>query len=671
MRHSKNYYILSAIAVFNRAKRKRTTARQHLKFETLEDRTVFSATPLTSVAAITNPITSGAVESIDGIGNNLTNTLWGSTGTDLLRVAAANYADGVSAPLAAGLPSARAISNAVAAQAEDVDILNNRGLSAFIYAWGQFIDHDMDLTPTGSTSFNVAVPTGDPSFDPDGTGTAVIPLNRSITDPATGTSVSNPLQQVNTLTAFIDGSMIYGSDAARAAALRTLQGGLMKTSAGNLLPFNTAGLPNANDAHIFPNSQLFLAGDVRANENPELTALQTLFVREHNRQAAALATAHPTWTDEQLYQGARAIVIGELQAITYNEFLPALLGQGALAPYRGYNASVNPGITNEFSTAAFRFGHSAVGNDIEFMDNNGAAVSDELSFAESFFNPQVVQDMGIASILKYLASDNMQEIDTHVVSPLRDFLFGAPGQGGLDLASLNIQRGRDNGLASYNNTRVALGLAPAKTFADITSDPAVQAQLKSEYGSVDKVDLWVGGLAEKHVNSGSMGQTFTKIIADQFQRLRDGDRFFYLNQFKGAQLSAIQNTTLASIIARNSTTSNLQSNVFFFKTSASGRVTTGDPRRLAGVSGVKLELRDSMGAVVATTTTDTSGAYKFSQVGLGTYTVALVNQKTTGFSKTVTFTKGSEANNINFVAQVSTPITNNPTHHFGGRRLRA
>ena len=137
--------------------------------------------------------------------------------------------------------------------------------------------------------------------------------------------------------------MIYGSDATRAAALRSFVGGLLKTSAGNLLPFNTAGLANANDAQIFPDSQLFLAGDVRANENVELTALQTLFVREHNHQAALLAAAHPTWTDEQIFQGARAIVIGEIQSITYNEFLPALLGNNALTAYRGYNPSVNVG----------------------------------------------------------------------------------------------------------------------------------------------------------------------------------------------------------------------------------------------------------------------------------------------------------------------------------------
>src|SRR5262249_12142142 len=160
-------------------------------------------------------------------------------------------------------------------------------------------------------------------------------------DQATGTSRKNPRQQTNDITAFIDGSMIYGSDPVRAAALRSPLGhGMLNTSAGNLLPFNTGLLPNANDAHIVPDDQLFLAGDVRANENVELTALQTLFVREHNRLAAQIGAANPTWSDEQIYQAARRIVIAELQAITYNEYLPALLGSNALTSYRGYNSSV-------------------------------------------------------------------------------------------------------------------------------------------------------------------------------------------------------------------------------------------------------------------------------------------------------------------------------------------
>jgi peroxidase len=122
------------------------------------------------------------------------------------------------------------------------------------------------------------VPTGDPSFDPNSTGVMTISMSRSAYDPASGTATGNPRQQTNSITAFIDGSQVYGSDATRAAALREFVGGRMRTSAGNLLPFNTTGLANANDAHVVADNQLFLAGDVRANENPELLALQTLFV---------------------------------------------------------------------------------------------------------------------------------------------------------------------------------------------------------------------------------------------------------------------------------------------------------------------------------------------------------------------------------------------------------
>src|SRR5205807_2139942 len=119
---------------------------------------------------------------------------------------------------------------------------------------------------------------GDP-FNPPGS----MPFTRSTFDPATGTSTSNPRQQVNNNTSFLDGSQIYGSDPVTANKLRTHVGGRLKTSAGNLLPLNNSTFfPNgpvtmANDAHIVPDNQLFAAGDVRANENIELTATQTLF----------------------------------------------------------------------------------------------------------------------------------------------------------------------------------------------------------------------------------------------------------------------------------------------------------------------------------------------------------------------------------------------------------
>src|SRR5262249_26968262 len=159
--------------------------------------------------------------------------------------------------------------------------------------------------------------------------------------------------------------------------------------------------------------------------------------------------SNPRLDDETIYQRARAQVIAELQVITYKQWLPALLGRGALSPYRGYNPSVNPGIANEFSTAAFRLGHSLLGDDVEFLDNNGTHAADNIPLSQASSNPPVLEENGVASILKYLSSDPSSELDSTVVNSVRNFLFGPPGSGGLDLASLNIQRGRDHGLADY------------------------------------------------------------------------------------------------------------------------------------------------------------------------------------------------------------------------------
>ena len=498
--------------------------------EALEQRSLPAAT---AAAVVTVP-------TFDGTGNNLQHTAWGSDGVDLLRKSPVAYADGISSPAGVNRPSAREISNAVSSQTTEAQ--NNRDLSNFIYAWGQFIDHDLDLTTSASPreAFNIAVPQGDPQFDPLSTGTQIIPLSRSKYDPATGTSTTNPRQQVNTITAWVDGSMVYGSDATRAAALRTFSGGKLSTSDGNLLPSNTAGLANANDTHQTPDNQLFLAGDVRANENVELTSLHVLFVREHNRIADDIARRNPTLSDEAIYQQARLHVISKIQAITYNEFLPALLGPDAIKQYRGYNANVNPGIATEFSTAAFRVGHTMVGNDVEFLDDQGNETRDALPLSQAFFNPNVVRETGIDPILKYLASDRAEEIDTQVVEGLRNFLFGPPGAGGLDLPALNIQRGRDHGLADYNTVRAAYGLPRVQNVAQITSDAALQQSLQKLYGNVNNIDLWVGGLAENHLPGSSVGQAFSRIIADQFTRLRDGDRFWYQNIFRGPEQLCVQ-----------------------------------------------------------------------------------------------------------------------------------
>ena len=373
------------------------------------------------------------VQSLDGTGNNVAYPEWGSTVEQFVRLSPAAYADGLSSMSGTDRPNERLISNRIFASPTG-GITNARDMSGFVYAWGQFLDHDLTLSDSALPAelISIAIPAGDPWFDPAGTGAKTMPNLRTAYDPATGTST--PRQQVNSLTAFVDGSQIYGSDATRAAAVREFAGGRLKSSAGNLLPFNTAGLPNATIG-LTPDAELYLAGDVRANENPQLLALHTLFVREHNRLAAEAAARNPGWIDEQLYQYARRLVIAELQDITYTEFLPAILGQGTpaavvLQSYRGYRPNVDPGISTEFATAAYRFGHSLLGEEVGFLDNQGNEVRDPLSLRDSFFNVAVVSATGIDPILKYLASDRAQEMDAVVIDDVRNFLFGAPGQGG-------------------------------------------------------------------------------------------------------------------------------------------------------------------------------------------------------------------------------------------------
>ncbi len=594
---------------------------------------------------------------IDGSNNNLSHPDWGSAGEQLLRLAPAEYADGANAPAGADRASARAISDLVVAQTDQG--LNDRGMSAFIYVWGQFLDHDIDLTPGGNPaeSMPVAIPSGDSYFDPQGTGTQTMPMSRSIYDSSTGTSAANPRQQINVITAFIDGSQVYGSDATRAAALRTFSGGRLKTSAGDLLPLNTMGLANDNALGL-PAESLFVAGDARANENIELTAIQTLFVREHNRLADKYAALNPTWTDEQIYQQARRIVIGELQAITYNEFLPALLGAGALPSYRGYNPRVNPGIANEFSTAAFRLGHSLLGNDVEFLDNQGLPVHDDVELRDTFFNPSLLKETGIDGVFKYLASDVAQEVDVHIVDEVRNFLFGPPGSGGMDLAALNIQRGRDHGLADYNAVRVAYGLQPVTRFSQITSDVPTQQALQAAYGDVNNIDLWVGALAEDHLRGASVGPLLSKILVDQFTRLRDGDRFWYQRDLSATELRGVLSTSLADIIRLNTTTKNLQPNVFFFTPSISGQVFLDSnangrqDRRESPLRGITVQLLDADDNVIATTVTGRDGSYSFKDLDLGTYRVRLslpaAMVQTTRAPRDISITRDIDLRSIDF-----------------------
>ncbi|QDT69730.1 peroxidase [Planctomycetes bacterium MalM25] len=515
--------------------------------EKLEDRQLLAADLGAELESLDPLLESSVLEvaSIDGSNNNLDNPDWGAAGTALQRLTTVEYADSLSDPAGDDLPSAREVSNAVADQDSLVD--NDRYLTDFVWLWGQFIDHDLDLSVHAdpAEAFDIEVPLGDAEFDPFATGEVTIGLERSdyVVDD------EGVRQQVNSITAYLDGSVVYGPDEETAASLRCFEGGRMLTSEGDLLPIGEDGF--------------FLAGDVRANENVALTSMHTLWVREHNRLADEIASVDPSLSDEEIYQQARALVTAQIQAITYNQWLPALLGVDAIDSYSGYDPDVNAGIANVFSTAAYRFGHSMLSTELLRLNADGT-VADEgnLSLSDAFFSPGEVLDHGIESLLLGASEQVAQEIDTMIVDDVRNFLFGPPGAGGLDLASLNIQRGRDHGLADYNQVREDYGLLRVQSFSEITSDEELAAKLEALYGSVDDIDLWVGVLAEDHVAGASLGELGRTILVDQFTRLRDGDRYWYENRYEGETLSALRSTTLADVIERNTDIEGLRDNVF-------------------------------------------------------------------------------------------------------------
>ncbi|MEP0941546.1 MAG: peroxidase family protein, partial [Rhizobiaceae bacterium] len=501
-----------------------------------------------------------AYRTIDGTKNNPLDPTLGQADDQLLRAVDSDYGDGVSTLAGADRPSPREISNEIFSQSESIP--NEHGFSDFLWIWGQFLDHDITLSLESEAEGEKApipVPADDPLFDPTGSGTATINFTRSEFDPDTGTSTDNPRQQLNDITAYIDASNVYGSDDERAAALRDADG-RMKMSDGELMPFNVDGLPNAmGDSETF-----FLGGDIRANENVVLSSMHTLFLREHNRLVTEFEEEFPGWDADTLYGEARRIVEAQMQAITYNEFLPKLLGEDALDEYKGYDVNVDPAIANIFSTAAYRLGHTMLSSTVHRTDEDGSENEfGDLSLLDAFFRPdRLVEEGGIDALLRGAATSEAESVDHQIVDDVRNFLFGPPGSGGLDLASLNIQRGRDHGLEDYNGAREAYGLNPVTSFSEITSDTDLQAKLKDVFGTVDTIDVFVGALAEDAVPGSMLGELFHSALVDQFTRLRDGDAFWYESRLSDDEIAMINETTLSDIIERNTDVETMQDDVF-------------------------------------------------------------------------------------------------------------
>lgn len=522
--------------------------------------TALVSVPNSDTTAVTNDGMQGIWRTYDGTANNLDHPTWGSANVALLRKSSSNYADGIStlAVRAPNNPDPRIVSNNICK--ETVETPNSMNLSNMVWVWGQFLDHEIDLTEPDTTEpANMTTPSvvADPQEDYPG---RTILFNRS--EHISGT---NPREQPNTISSYIDGTNVYGFSSSRANALRLLDGTgkLRTTTADNdevILPYNTFGLTNAQPTGSDP-ADFFAAGDIRANENVVLTSMHTLFVREHNRLCDVILANNPSLSgqDETIFQHARAIVVGIMQQVTYNEFLPALLG--TFPVYTAYDSSANAGIDIEFSTAGYRLGHTMIPSQIQIGDNPAT----NILLKDAFFTPSYVQTNGVNNLLLGAAKRIMNQIDGKVVEDLRSFLFGSPTMSNLlDLASINIQRGRDHGLPGYNAVRLAYGLSTVTDFLGF--ETASRTQLQTLYGIPDNIDPWIGALTETHLSGKAVGPLLNAILTDQFTRLRDGDRFWFENdpELSTDEISVIKNTKLSDVLLRNSniSSSELQVDIF-------------------------------------------------------------------------------------------------------------
>uniref|UniRef100_A0A5F8GBW9 Peroxidasin like n=1 Tax=Monodelphis domestica TaxID=13616 RepID=A0A5F8GBW9_MONDO len=378
-------------------------------------------------------------------------------------------------------------------------------------------------------------------------------------------------EQINQLTSYIDASNVYGSSDRESEELRdqTDQRGLLKkgvfapSSGKYLLPFSTGPPTECSRDENESLIPCFLAGDHRANEQVALTAMHTLWFREHNRIAMELSTLNPHWDGDTIYNEARKIVGAQMQHITYSHWLPKILGDHGmkmLGNYKGYDPNVNSGIINSFATAAFRFGHTLI-NPILYRLNDtfGEIPEGHLPLHKAFFSPfRIIQEGGIDPLLRGLfgVAGKLRVPSQLLNTELTEKLFSMAHSVALDLAATNIQRGRDHGIPPYTDFRVFCNLTSVESFEDLHNeikDPNIREKLKELYGTPFNIDFWPALIVEDLIPGTRVGPTLMCLFVTQFQRLRDGDRFWYENPgvFTPAQVTQLKQASLAHILCEN------------------------------------------------------------------------------------------------------------------------
>ena len=540
--------------------------------------------------------TKSRYSSLDGSCNNLLRPAWGMGQTPYGRLAPHNYGDGISSWTLSSsgnpLPNAREISLRLFPDKQLIDPIWNLNAQQ----WGQIITHDMSRTAGVAQSHKdkvtccddngqlaidamtnpacgpILVPPHDPIHAPQGTqcmnfirtGTT---RDRGCTTPD---AVADP---ISTVTAYMDLSLVYGSSASRAASLRSGSGGRLLTlfRGGREWPPQDPNVTLTCETAQSPTEPCYLAGDTRVNQNPQLTVLSIILLREHNRIADILSHLNPYWDDETIYQEARRIHIAEIQQINYYEYLPIFLGfenmvknkliyPGAHGYINDYSPDVDPSVLLEHATAAFRHFHTLIRGYLKLISENRNLVG-AIRMSDWFNRPLILEiNNSFDNLARGLTVQEQDFSDQFWDTEITQFLFKRNNTYGGDLRAIDIQRGRDHGLSSYATTRGACGLSVPKTFEDMQDFISRENVniLRGIYESPEDVELVVAGSLEKNVPGTQAGPTFLCILTEQFYRTRVGDRYFFENgpdsdgSFTLSQLQAIRHgASMARLLCDN------------------------------------------------------------------------------------------------------------------------
>uniref|UniRef100_A0A8C7LWS1 NAD(P)H oxidase (H2O2-forming) n=1 Tax=Oncorhynchus mykiss TaxID=8022 RepID=A0A8C7LWS1_ONCMY len=512
------------------------------------------------------------VQRYDGWYNNLAYHSRGAVGSPLVRLLPARYSDGVLQPLQEPqLPNPRRVSDVTARGPSGLPSAHNQTVLSVFFGY-HVVFEIQDSRPPGCPPefMHIPVPEGDPVFDPNRTGRVLLPFQRGPWEKHSSQSPNNPRTQVNLVTAWLDGSSIYGPSSSWSDALRSFSGGLLASGEQWDMPKRRGGsnlMWSAADPSTGQHGPegLYELGNGWGNENVFTMAEGIVWFRYHNYIASRLREKHPSWSDEDLFQSARKTVVATFQNIAFYEWLPGFLGEKTMSPYLG-----KPSFNAAFGNRTCHF---------QKVVNVDGSASPALRLCNSFWNrqnPNLKSGQDIDRLIMGMTSQIAEREDNVIVEDLRDYMYGPLRFSRSDLVALTVQRGRDFGLPSYNQVREGLGLVPVERWGDVnpqlnTTNPQVLSELITQYlyhGDISKLELFPGGLLE---SVDGPGQVFSTIILDQFNRIRNGDRFWFENTqnglFTAEELQAIRNTTFHDVITAvtGAEAEDIQRRVFFWK----------------------------------------------------------------------------------------------------------